>query len=341
MEEPFDELSKILAEGVSRREAFRRAGGLLLGAVVASLGLDRLARADGLDCHEVCTRDDARNLCMENDCLALTGGRLRAFLARCIPVTLRNYRVDCNTCNQACNNELCAQDCFVSCRDRCRAHFFRPGHERNTCIAVCAQCIASHTEFCGNGSKRLPAHCCQNPQQICIQDRCQGNPCFPRLKPCFRPDGRLGDCCGPGEVCDSGACRQCSEARGEAPGAWPQCGDGLSFCGTIGFDVVCCVDFDPQHPFAYHEACCPATDPVHGVIFGCAAIASNLPPGQVQCCETLPTGTAFVCPSPDANGTFWKCCTPVIVTQNSSPGWCCPADSTCNPDGFPDNRLCL
>src|SRR5438046_840669 len=51
----FDELSKALANGLSRREALRRLGGGLLGAALAALGLDE-AKAAPIPCAEACSQ---------------------------------------------------------------------------------------------------------------------------------------------------------------------------------------------------------------------------------------------------------------------------------------------
>jgi hypothetical protein len=56
MDNRFDELTKSLAEGVSRREALRRLGGGLAGALLASLGLAGVAQgASARDCSITCS----------------------------------------------------------------------------------------------------------------------------------------------------------------------------------------------------------------------------------------------------------------------------------------------
>lgn len=328
MEEPFDELSKALAEGVSRREAFRRAGGLLLGAVVASLGLDRMAWADESDCRQLCRDFPARELCLNGDCISLTGRRLKACLARCIPLARRNCRADCNTCKHWCTNEsgedsVCFSSCRRECRELCREQLYPAGHERDICVAVCAKCLKSNTQFCGDGSKEKAAHCCQNPEKYCIQDECQDNPCAPSSKPCFLPDGRVGDCCQADEICVDGFCRKCPE--------------GLTFCGVTGSSLACCRTFDPNFPTVPGEMCCSGVTDLQGTVGPvCAEIGYPLPPEQMQCCNAsdLSDPLAFTCPAVEWNGKSWKCCRPSPITPNSPPaGWCCPTDTTCGSQG--------
>src|SRR5262249_13999102 len=56
MTHAFDELAKGMAEGVSRREALRRLGGGVAGALLASLGLTRGAEAASrADCRAYCS----------------------------------------------------------------------------------------------------------------------------------------------------------------------------------------------------------------------------------------------------------------------------------------------
>src|SRR2546421_12279191 len=56
MESRFDEMTKVLAEGIPRREALWRLGGLFGGAVLATLGWGRNAKADSdaSDCAHLC-----------------------------------------------------------------------------------------------------------------------------------------------------------------------------------------------------------------------------------------------------------------------------------------------
>jgi hypothetical protein len=143
------------------------------------------------------------------------------------------------------------------------------------------------------------------------------------VTPCANADGIVTACCTPDETCGvDGTCGQCNE--------------GQTYCGRLHDAPLCCNDFDPDHP-AFHGICCPTTRN------GPECVDVNDPlstSDNTICCEFI-TGAAFVCPSPDRNGTNWKCCTPAIVTLNSDPGWCCHADSTCNPTGFPEDHLCL
>jgi hypothetical protein len=86
MENHFDELAKLLAGDMPRREALKRLGGLFVGAIAASLGLQGRAwgRSPVADCIQTCCRG--------------TTGRARA------------------ACNQACQQGLLTSCGGVCCR---------------------------------------------------------------------------------------------------------------------------------------------------------------------------------------------------------------------------------
>jgi hypothetical protein len=225
MQEPFDELSKALAGGISRREAFRRAGGLLVGAVAASLGLDRLAWAVPGECARECRRvfpggGDAQRACI----------------------------YDCDQCKKACGPPLhgvCTDECRVACRPDCVKLGYPAGDELDFCVHVCAVCKAQQRGLCqdpqqGNaavcccehgkkdcGDKapgpKSQAHCCTRRSECCGNSHC----CNPQStqgvsKCCPSADGssmlcvntsldekNCGDCghvCEPRQICAHGRC---------------------------------------------------------------------------------------------------------------------------------------
>lgn len=81
MDKQLDELSKSLAEGVSRREALRTFGLGMATALLAAAGLDRRAAA------KVCTT--------RTDC----GGSQQCCSGGCIPLTDNN---NCGGCGNVC-----------------------------------------------------------------------------------------------------------------------------------------------------------------------------------------------------------------------------------------------
>src|SRR5438105_14612242 len=76
MDKQFDDLSKSLAEGVSRREALRKFGFGLAGVVLAAVGLSSRARAAGQPCasnadcpnSETCCNSVCTNLDNDANC---------------------------------------------------------------------------------------------------------------------------------------------------------------------------------------------------------------------------------------------------------------------------------
>src|SRR5438105_4686845 len=63
MDKQFDELSKSLAEGVSRREALRKFGIGLVGALLASAGLHGSAWAGGTPCTTSADCNNGKGCC--------------------------------------------------------------------------------------------------------------------------------------------------------------------------------------------------------------------------------------------------------------------------------------
>ena len=80
MDKQFDELSKSLAEGVSRREAVRKFGVGLAGVALAALGLQHRASADG--CLAQCA----------HSCAAACGGKRNACYTTCYNGCIVNCR---------------------------------------------------------------------------------------------------------------------------------------------------------------------------------------------------------------------------------------------------------
>jgi hypothetical protein len=313
MEEPFDQLSKALAEGVSRREAFRRAGGLLLGAVLASLGLDRLAWGQTDPCLAVCAYYLVRERSSYKGCLkdcrkCEKRGRdgCRSPQGRCCP----KGAVCCGA--QACcgENDVCCAgsveidgvdvEAGTCChqngpkKDCCHLEPL-PGKTSNFCVDLktdeshCGDCNTN----CADTSSRRPPLCCD------------------------------GDCCREGEEC----------CRGDR---------GIGVCTNIVTNFHHCGSC--HHECRSDEICkgrvclrvtCPAETP-----FACRGPAANN--GEYECCrrkEDCGNGAcARVCPSDasvkpcmDANGIVTDCCEPNQVCANGK----------CEDECLPGLTVCL
>jgi len=145
MEYGFDEFSKALAGATSRREALQRAGGLLAGALLASLGLDREAWAKG-ECRRLCTSlmPEARWMAARLECIR-----------------------DCDACRAVCPS--LSPDCLMKCADECRVQCLRLGYPQNSrqlhwCVTVCGQCWSRGGGLCYNDTPRgREAVCCCEP----------------------------------------------------------------------------------------------------------------------------------------------------------------------------------
>src|SRR6476620_4246876 len=95
----FDEMSKVLASGISRREAFRRIGGGMIGATLATLGIGTAAAGPsscsifcGKDafvsgpfhaaCLQACKKcggDTSRVGCTQSGCVCCSSGQIFGF----------------------------------------------------------------------------------------------------------------------------------------------------------------------------------------------------------------------------------------------------------------------
>jgi hypothetical protein len=332
MENRFDELSKALTGGISRREAFRRAGGLLVGAVLASLGLERFASAAGVNCSQVCTRTSAEDICMKTDCADKTPSDLPACLATCIPIVRRNCRVDCNTCQRRCTNTdgtldvVCYDDCFANCRNDCEALHYPPA-QLDSCVVVCAKCIKSHRPLCGDGRHHPPfaAHCCRVPAEVCIKGRCKPVPCPPPpWTPCYFPDGTFGGCCRPGSACCSGRCCHLDQdcVQGKCVDACrPSCdtGGGQKCCNTPG-GLTCVDSRDDRNNCGYCGITCDDTQ-----VCAQGHCDAGCLPDALIC--THP-GFDPLCCNPSRGGICETVANCQCCSHTFAPGdterWCCP-----------------
>ena len=167
--ERLDELSKLLAVSVSRRESLRTIGVVLAGAALSTLGMHTAWAARPDRCTAFCrwcpTRKK-RNQCMEA-CRACNGNTSRlcgscgAYVccpagAVCCNGTCTDLNSDphnCGACGYVCPAGICANgSCggcnfpFIACNGVC----VDPTSDRNNCGGCGVQC--GDTEACISGS---------------------------------------------------------------------------------------------------------------------------------------------------------------------------------------------
>jgi hypothetical protein len=233
----FDEWTKDLARGVSRREALRRLGGGLAGAILAWLGVGRAWAAPN-PCSAFCNslrhpaqRKNCNNACkqcgdnVQNVCPSLDSDK----------VTCCSQGTGCcsGTCSSLGTNQNCA-----ACGNACTGG-----------------------QSCVNGTCQCPSG-----QAICPG----GTTCCPTTQACCN-----GVCCNAGEGCNGGACVAARVCRGDyCTGTVNQCPsqcdcfattEGGSLClDDTSVGVVCgtnaCMSSDecPAGTFCAAVACCEA-----------------------------------------------------------------------------------
>jgi hypothetical protein len=167
--ERLDELSKLLAASVSRRESLRSIGAVLAGAALSTLGLNTAWAARPDRCIAFCrscpTRKK-RNQCVAA-CRACNGNTSRlcgscgAYIccpagASCCNGTCTDLNSDannCGACGYVCSaNNICANGTCVACIFpfiACGGVCVDPTSDRNNCGGCGQQC--ADTEACING----------------------------------------------------------------------------------------------------------------------------------------------------------------------------------------------
>ena len=150
-----DDISRIIASPISRREAFRLVGGAVGGAVLASLGLGRATRGlgaavkcppDQVVCDTICCH--RYELCCGGTCY---GGTV-------------------NTTYSCCGIALCLKSYEKCCTDHCC-------RKTQTCCG--SSCCAAGTACCNGKCCAAGAVCCAGrccpPGDFCCGDRCVAN----------------------------------------------------------------------------------------------------------------------------------------------------------------------
>jgi hypothetical protein len=147
-----DDISRITASPISRREAFKLVGGAVGGALLASLGLGRASR--GLGAPVPTTKcPSSRPVLLNGKCYPtgyfLCGGRV------------------CDKDDQCCNSDHCCEKRQTCCGKRCC-------DSKEQCCTD--HCCDKRETCCGN-------RCCA-PGLVCCNGRCcrkgpsASNPCY-------------------------------------------------------------------------------------------------------------------------------------------------------------------
>jgi len=216
----FDELAKALAEGVSRREALRRIGGGLAGALFVSLGWTRVAWGDtraackslcggmgknGKQCMDVCLScPSATSVCGPAGAKTCCGG---------------GHVCISGTCQCPSGTAVCGGNCVDTTSDR------------NNCGGCGTQC--STYEVCNSGV-------CACTKTVCLSDF--GSTTYVCVDTDTDPRN-CGGCAwggGTGMLCASGVCvgGQCVCQQG-----WSACGPGCCPPQLNGYPLQACQPF--------------------------------------------------------------------------------------------------
>jgi hypothetical protein len=188
MEHRFDELAKALAEGVSRREALRRLGGGLAGALLASLGVGKSwSQSAGFSCNDFCSKQ------------GLTGSALGTCLQQCRACVSEGGTV----CSASSSGSVtcCAQPNPACCGTGC-------------CTSPKACCGGK----CCPGDSCLPGDICCPPESVCAGAIC----CSPRAPICCPGGSGVSPSCVPNDVNNCGTCgNPCRGTEICCPGSSP------------------------------------------------------------------------------------------------------------------------
>ena len=163
-----DDISRITASSISRREAFKLVGGAVGGALLASLGLGRASRGLGVP----------------------AGGAQAPEFIKCPSGEFRCGATCCKNGLTCCNGKCCASGqtcCGTTCCDR-----------RQCCREIC----------CTSGERCIDGRCCPSAQacfgRCCPsgQTCCNAFLCCPSGQCCNHGQR----CCPPSEACCNNRC---------------------------------------------------------------------------------------------------------------------------------------
>ncbi len=213
MNELFDDLARIIASPVSRRQAFRLLSRAAGGALLTSLGLGRALRGwagQALTCPSgstLCTKGSVTTCCSNNG-------------QKCCTDDVGAY---CCTAGQTCCNGKCCKSGAVCCSGKCCKA--GPSGDNRCIAAKCEAARALGTKAvagiaavgattggvlaatsgakpkCSSGTSPCgSAACCSTNTQKCCSDIITGYCCSPNQICCN------GTCCNQNRICCSGKC---------------------------------------------------------------------------------------------------------------------------------------
>jgi hypothetical protein len=334
MENRFDELAKAFAEGVSRREALRRFVGGLVGALLASLGLE--LRAFGAPGGPSPGASHCVNFCLScgltppgrafGDCVAGCEAcrELNGSLCAC-PAAGSAEPICClpgtHCCNRACFDLLSNNANCGACGHVCPFGTICCG---GACVnpltdgANCGGCL----QACPSGTICIGGHCC-GYNTIGCNDTC--------VDPLTDVDncGGCGIACAAGQTCQLGQCTCTTSAH--CPGG-QDCSNGLCVQSCPGSQTDCggfCVDTSRDaHNCGGCGVVCGSATPfcVSSVCVQCLSPADCPVPanGMATCSSSGTCGIA-------CNSGFSACSGACVDTQADANN--CGACGTACPSG--------
>jgi hypothetical protein len=167
----FDEMAKALAGGLSRRQALRKVGGSLAGALLASMGLGKAWGATAKNCADYCKNHvgispgngNAYGQCVSNcsNCL-LGGGHPCGASGCCTGGDMCNQHMVCvSPCDPV--GDFCSEDSDCCSGGCCRAS---DGSADSTCADLSSD--PANCGACGNACR---------PGTVCASGMCYGGTC--------------------------------------------------------------------------------------------------------------------------------------------------------------------
>ncbi len=165
-----DDIARITASSISRREAFRLVGGAVGGALLASLGLGRASRGWGAPAGGA--QGNPEVACPQKTCNDHGTYCCASYQTCC--------HGHCCTTEQTCTNNVCCPSGQTGCGGRCCASS-RCCNGTTCCPSNqrCSNNVCCPTGLTGCGTTR----CCL-PGQVCCGSKCcshgpsASNPCF-------------------------------------------------------------------------------------------------------------------------------------------------------------------
>jgi len=180
-----DDISRITASSISRREAFKLVGGAVGGALLAYLGVGRASRGLG-------AQDP--NRCPHNRPVPCNGNCYPSGYSCC-------GRTVCNT-GQTCINGRCCPSAQV-CNGTCC-----PSDQRCISGNCCPSARICSGTCCTSGQTCIDGKCCPSAQSCNGVFGIFGRTCCPSGQTCC--NGR--QCCPSGQCCDNRTCCPPDEA---------------------------------------------------------------------------------------------------------------------------------